>query len=80
MSIAVPTCNDGIMNGNETDVDCGDGCLPTKRCDDGLRCKSGLDCNSGVCTLNICQGQNSYLQCKQFALLSCSFYLQRHDQ
>ena len=49
ISIAVSTCNDGILDGNETDVDCGGSCLPTKKCVDGLRCNSGPDCISGVC-------------------------------
>jgi hypothetical protein len=61
MSIAGPTCNDGDRNGNETDVDCGGSCLPTKPCADGLRCKNGSDCNSGVCISDICQGACSYL-------------------
>lgn len=57
MSVVVPTCDDGIMNGNETDVDCGGNCLPNKKCHDGLRCNIGSDCNSGVCKLNICQSE-----------------------
>ena len=61
MSVVVPTCTDGIKNGNETDVDCGGSCLSIKKCDDGLRCKIESDCNSGVCTLNMCQGECSYL-------------------
>ena len=59
MSVVVPTCTDGIMNGNETDVDCGGSCI--KKCDDRLKCNIGSDCNSGVCTLNMCQGECSYL-------------------
>lgn len=31
--VAQATCNDGIMNGNETGIDCGGGCNP---CDDGM--------------------------------------------
>ena len=59
MSIAVATCNDGVMNGNETDVDCGGSCLFNRKCDDGLRCNSGPDCDSGVCTFRVCQGEYS---------------------
>ena len=58
--IVVPTCNDDIMNGNETDVDCGGSCLPNKQCANGSRCNSRLDCISDVCTSNICQGKYSY--------------------
>ena len=57
MFVVPPTCNDGVMNENESDVDCGYSCIPTKKCDDGLRCNNGLDCNSNVCTSNICRGE-----------------------
>ncbi len=56
MSIVVPTCNDGIKNGNETDVDCGGSCLPQKQCADTMSCVNFSDCMSGVCDKNICQG------------------------
>jgi hypothetical protein len=56
LSIVVPTCNDGMKNGNETDVDCGGSCLPSKQCGNALMCNNGPDCISGVCTTNICQG------------------------
>jgi hypothetical protein len=45
-------CNDGILNGQETDVDCGGPICP--RCSDGKRCLSGSDCQSGFCVQNIC--------------------------
>ena len=45
-------CNDGIENGNETDVDCGGSC---PACADGEMCLANVDCQSGVCTGNICQ-------------------------
>ena len=57
VSIAVPTCTDHVKNGDETDVDCGGSCLPTRKCDIGLKCNNGSECTSGVCTLNICQGE-----------------------
>jgi len=41
-----PTCDDGTIGGNETDVDCGGDCEP---CDDGLGCAVADDCVSGVC-------------------------------
>ncbi|HET6584556.1 MAG TPA: hypothetical protein VFG69_13935 [Nannocystaceae bacterium] len=40
-------CNDGMQNGDETDVDCGGSC-PTK-CDDGDMCLVGEDCSSTFC-------------------------------
>ena len=42
----VPSCSDGIKNGNETDVDCGGSC---KTCDLGKGCKNGTDCSTGYC-------------------------------
>ena len=42
-----PTCEDGVQNGDETDVDCGGGTCPG--CDDGEMCMEGMDCLSGVC-------------------------------
>jgi hypothetical protein len=56
LSIVVPTCTDGVKNGNETDVDCGGSCLPSKQCGNGLMCNNGPDCTSGVCKTNLCQG------------------------
>ncbi len=45
------TCSDGILNGDESDVDCGGSCLP---CADGMRCVTDADCagscgNDGFC-------------------------------
>jgi hypothetical protein len=48
-SITVPTCNDGIRNANETDVDCGGWCDPTKRCHFGYGCHNDNDCISNCC-------------------------------
>ena len=50
-SCAVPTCDDGVQNGTETDVDCGGAC---GACDDGLSCNLPEDCTSGVCEGGSC--------------------------
>ena len=50
-----PTCNDGVRNQDETDIDCGGDSCP--KCHDSRICKVGQDCTSGVCTSNICQGK-----------------------
>ncbi|MCR9160699.1 MAG: hypothetical protein ACE37F_20695 [Nannocystaceae bacterium] len=42
-----PTCEDGMQNGDETDVDCGNSCGAT--CEDGEGCDDGEDCVSGEC-------------------------------
>ena len=48
-----PGCGDGVLNGAETDLDCGGGsCLA---CMDGLTCTGAADCQSGVCTGGVCQ-------------------------
>eukprot|EP00727_Mastigamoeba_balamuthi_P004901 m51a1_g14409 hypothetical protein (1465) ;mRNA; r:420660-430779 len=45
------SCDDGVRNGAETDVDCGGygGC---RACPDGARCEYGSDCVSGVCAVS----------------------------
>ncbi|MCB9592749.1 MAG: hypothetical protein H6719_08450 [Sandaracinaceae bacterium] len=44
---AAPTCTDMVMNGAETDADCGGGTCPT--CADGDMCAAGTDCTGGIC-------------------------------
>jgi hypothetical protein len=46
-----PQCNDRVMNGAESDVDCGGTC---PRCLPGARCGSWIDCSSSVCTNGKC--------------------------
>ncbi|CAF1196432.1 unnamed protein product [Adineta steineri] len=45
------TCFDGLMNGDETDIDCGGSCLT---CDVGKNCSLAKDCNNGECINGIC--------------------------
>jgi hypothetical protein len=46
--LGIPTnCDDGVEDGDETDVDCGGSCPP---CAAGQTCKLHTDCDSGVCT------------------------------
>ena len=47
----IETCNDGIINGTETDVDCGGACQP---CSDAMMCNENNDCESGICIGGIC--------------------------
>jgi hypothetical protein len=51
-SCKLPGCDDGLLNGVETDLDCGGNC-PV--CADGLACELPGDCESGVCTDDVCQ-------------------------
>src|ERR1041384_3172092 len=50
---ATPTCTDHLMNGGETDIDCGGPCATT--CANGKGCIVLGDCTGGVCTNGICQ-------------------------
>jgi hypothetical protein len=47
----VPSCTDGVRNGDETDVDCGGGCAP---CAEGKGCLANTDCLSGSCSEGVC--------------------------
>ncbi len=49
----LPTCDDGVKNDGETDVDCGAQC-PEKPCVDGKGCATGKDCLSNVCWAGEC--------------------------
>jgi len=47
-----PTCDDGVQNGDETDIDCGGtDCAP---CELQERCERGVDCVSDTCIEGIC--------------------------
>ncbi|UQA57893.1 hypothetical protein [Polyangium aurulentum] len=48
-------CDDGMKNGDETDVDCG-GTTCTK-CTQGKTCQIGGDCESAFCTDGVCCGE-----------------------
>ena len=46
-----PTCDDGILNGDETGVDCGGSCAACATCDDGILNgdETGIDCGGPDC-------------------------------
>jgi hypothetical protein len=48
----VPTCDDGVKNQNETDVDCAGVCATL--CAPGRDCNANGDCAEGVCTGGTC--------------------------
>ncbi len=52
-TVPVATCNDGIQNQNEADVDCGGGNCAT--CGVGASCTQNSDCNSLNCVGGMCQ-------------------------
>jgi len=45
-------CSNGVLDGDETDVDCGGSC---PACDDGSACAAETDCASQVCAGSVCQ-------------------------
>ena len=47
------TCNDGLLNGAETDVDCGVAC--DAPCAVSKACQTGADCTEKVCASGHCQ-------------------------
>ncbi len=47
-----PSCIDGLLNQDETDVDCGGLACPT--CEDNLACLVDADCTSNDCVNGIC--------------------------
>ena len=52
MSAGIPeSCDDGIRNGPESDVDCGGDCPP---CERKARCGRATDCQSGLCVDGTC--------------------------
>jgi hypothetical protein len=52
-NICVTHCDNGIRDGDETDVDCGGSTCG--RCQPGLHCWVDLDCWPGVCRSGVCQ-------------------------
>jgi hypothetical protein len=46
VSALAASCNDGVMDGDELDVDCGGSCA---RCADGQHCQVATDCTGPVC-------------------------------
>lgn len=50
-----PTCEDGVQNGTETDVDCGGRCGP---CGDDKNCSEEGDCLSLVCSGGTCEAND----------------------
>lgn len=52
-----PSCNNGLRDGTETDLDCGGigGCSP---CATGKRCETDYDCNLARCNAGFCLAQS----------------------
>jgi len=46
------SCDDRLVNGSETDIDCGGSCQP---CPNGRNCRQGSDCVVASCIDQTCQ-------------------------
>ena len=66
------TCDDGIQNGEESDVDCGGDLLICARCPDGGGCNAASDCESNNCQDSFCvslcddgilNGEETWIDC-----------------
>lgn len=64
------SCNDGILNGDETQIDCGGDCLPCGDCFDGIQngVETGVDCGGNCsqcpsCDDNIQNGDETGIDC-----------------
>ena len=51
----VPTCSDGVVNQDETDIDCGGRIC--RSCGNGQACNVSSDCSSIQCGSNLCQSE-----------------------
>ena len=51
MGCVAPNCDDGVHNGDESDIDCGGPCDP---CPDGATCSTHADCQSARCGNHVC--------------------------
>ena len=51
-TIQADTCNNGIKDANEADVDCGNSCFAL--CQNGMKCLNDFDCDSFKCDKTVC--------------------------
>jgi hypothetical protein len=54
----MPTCSDGVQNGDESDVDCGG--MDCAVCTAGDTCRTDTDCQSDVCTGGTCDAPTCF--------------------
>ena len=64
------TCNDGIKNQREDDIDCGGPCYPCPTCDDGIQNQDEIDIDcGGPCTA--CPSCNDGIQNQGEIFIDC---------
>ena len=76
---SLPSCDDNVVNGDETDADCGGSCA--SRCAEDKRCGAGSDCASGFCIHGACvsrcnnmakDGDESDVDCGGTCAVACT--------
>ncbi len=56
--VSAPTCDDGVQNEGETQVDCGGPyCTGQSSCAIGFICTTNSDCSSGMCSRGTCRSE-----------------------
>ena len=73
----VSTCETGVRDGTETDVDCGGPSCP--ECALGLGCASGTDCASGFCVEGTCCDDACTAACRTCAGGTCALVAEGGD-
>lgn len=53
--LQLPSCDNGLKDGDETDIDCGGDRCPS--CNDGKQCSVASDCKSQNCEGGVCAAQ-----------------------
>ena len=84
-----PTCDDGIQNGDETDIDCGGSCAACATCDDGIQNgdETDIDCGGScaacaTCDDGIQNGDETDIDCggSCAACATCNDGIQNGDE
>ena len=84
-----PTCDDGIQNGDETDIDCGGSCVACATCDDGIQNgdETDIDCGGScsacaTCDDGIQNGDETDIDCggSCAACATCNDGIQNGDE
>ena len=76
------SCNTGVQDGSETDVDCGGNPLTClTRCSNGKNCTTGTDCTSTICQANDlkCCNETCTSDCESCATGTCTHYNDNTD-
>jgi hypothetical protein len=86
--VCVGECSNGMVDPNETDVDCGDDCVIVNpdnmndvegQCNQGEMCNDPTDCVAGDCIDNacdVCAVQDQYTTCQTCLVTECCLQVQ----